>query len=100
MPGTRSMSPKLVKSTPGRAATAMARSRVSSGVTQTGQPGPWIIRIPAGNSSSMPWRTRVWVWPPHTSMIRQGRVAVRRSSSSSRRASTGSRYSSRYFIGA
>lgn len=61
VPGTRSMSPKLVRITPGRAATAMARSRVSSGVTQTGQPGPWIMRIPAGSSSSMPWRTRVWV---------------------------------------
>ncbi|KUL24597.1 hypothetical protein ADL12_36370 [Streptomyces regalis] len=97
MPGTRSMSPKLVKTTPGRAAMAMARSSVSSGVTLTGQPGPWIIRMPAGSSSSMPCRTRVWVWPPQTSMIRQGFVAVRRNSSTSCRAGAGSRYSSRYF---
>ena len=39
-PGTRSMSPKEVKITSGRRAMAMALSISSSGVTQTGQPGP------------------------------------------------------------
>ncbi len=59
--------------TSGRPAMASALSMSSSGVTQTGQPGPWIIRIPAGSSSSMPWRTMVWVWPPQTSISVHGR---------------------------
>jgi hypothetical protein len=40
VPGTRSMSPKEQKMTPGCAAMASALSISSSGVTQTGQPGP------------------------------------------------------------
>jgi hypothetical protein len=40
LPGTRSMSPNEVKMTSGRAAISSALSIISSGVTQTGQPGP------------------------------------------------------------
>ena len=86
-PGTRSMSPNEEKITPGRAAIASARSICSSGVTQTGQPGPCTSRSPSGTSRSMPLRTRVCVWPPQTSMIVQGRVAVRRMAPSRRSAS-------------
>ena len=39
-PGTRSMSPKEQRITSGSRAIATARSMVSAGVTQTGQPGP------------------------------------------------------------
>ncbi len=42
VPGTRSMSPKEQKITSGREAISSALSITSSGVTQTGQPGPWI----------------------------------------------------------
>ena len=42
------MSPNEQKITPGRAAMASALSMISSGVTQTGQPGPWIISIAVG----------------------------------------------------
>ena len=77
LPGTRSMSPKEVKITSGRAAMARARSMVSSGVTQTGQPGPWTRVISSGSSWSMPWRMMAWVWPPQISMMVQGRVTVR-----------------------
>jgi len=45
--------------TSGRAAMTSALSICSSGVTQTGQPGPWIIRTPAGNASSIPCFTSV-----------------------------------------
>ena len=46
-PGTRSMSPNEREDRrSGRAAIASAWSMSSSGVTQTGQPGPWIIRDP------------------------------------------------------
>ncbi len=40
LPGTRSMSPKEQKVTPGRAAMARAWSMSATGVTHTGQPGP------------------------------------------------------------
>ena len=43
VPGTRSMSPNEQKITPGCAAMASALSISSSGVTHTGQPGPWTI---------------------------------------------------------
>ena len=45
LPGTRSMSPNEQKITPGRAAISSALSISSSGVTQTGQPGPWMSVI-------------------------------------------------------
>ncbi len=48
------MSPNEQKTTPGRAAISSALSIVSSGVTQTGQPGPWIISMASGSSWSMP----------------------------------------------
>src|SRR5580658_1997822 len=41
LPGTRIMSPKEVKMTPGSLATEMASSTRPMGITQTGQPGPW-----------------------------------------------------------
>ena len=83
--------------TSGRAAIASALSTCSSGVTQTGQPGPWIIRTPSGSASSIPCFTIVWVWPPQTSMRVHGRVVTRWISAISFFARTGSRYSSRYF---
>jgi hypothetical protein len=54
LPGTRNMSPKEQKMTLSRAAIASALSMISSGVTQTGHPGPWIISRPSGSSWSMP----------------------------------------------
>ncbi len=61
LPGTRSMSPKDVKMTSGRAARLRARSICSRGVTHTGQPGPWIISTELSSSSLRPWRTMVCV---------------------------------------
>jgi len=94
LPGTRSMSPKLQKITSGREAMATALSTSSTGVTHTGQPGPWMRRISGGSSSSMPKRTMLWVWPPHTSMMAQGRVTRARMASIQGRAAAASRYSS------
>ena len=71
------MSPKEQKITPGRDAMSMARSISSSGVTQTGQPGPWTSVTPSGSSSSTPNFTIAWVWPPQTSMMVHGRVVMR-----------------------
>ena len=51
---------------------ASALSIISSGVTQTGQPGPWIISISRGSIWSMPFRMIECVWPPQTSMMFQG----------------------------
>src|ERR1017187_881353 len=98
-PGTRSISPKEQKITPGRRAMACARSSISSGVTQTGQPGPCTSSTSAGSSSSRPYLTMECVWPPQTSMSVHGRVTVRRISPTSVAASRPSRYSSRYFMG-
>ena len=92
------MSPNEQKMTSGRAAISSALSITSSGVTQTGQPGPWISSIPSGSSWSSPCRMIEWVCPPQTSIIAQGWVAVAWMSSSSRLASSGSWNSSRYFI--
>src|SRR5262245_53455419 len=93
------MSPNEHRITPGCAAIARARSIISSGVTHTGQPGPWTRRTSCGNSRSMPLRTRVCVWPPQTSMIVHGRDTVRRMPRSRPSARSGSRYSSRNFMG-
>ena len=68
------MSPNEQKITSGRAAISSALSMISSGVTQTGQPGPWISSMPSGSSWSMPCRMIEWVWPPQTSIIAQGCV--------------------------
>ncbi len=46
----------------------------------------------------MPLRMMEWVCPPQTSMMAHGRVVMRAMSSKSRRASSGSRNSSRYFM--
>ncbi len=56
----------------GRAAMSSALSISSSGVTHTGQPGPWTSSISGGSSWSMPWRTMAWVWPPQISMMTHG----------------------------
>ena len=50
MPGTRSMSPNEQKITSGREAISSALSMTSSGVTQTGHPGPWINSTFSGSS--------------------------------------------------
>jgi hypothetical protein len=54
-PGTRIMSPKQVKMTPGRRATAMPSSTRPIGITQTGQPGPCTSSTFAGSRSSIPY---------------------------------------------
>ena len=77
------MSPKEQKITPGCAAMASALSIISSGVTQTGQPGPWISSISSGSSWSMPLRMIEWVCPPQTSIMAHGRVVMARISSKS-----------------
>src|SRR5579863_10307306 len=78
---------------------ARALSMSSSGVTQTGQPGPWIISIPAGSIWSIPFLMMEWVWPPQTSMIFQGRVAMEWISRARAWAISRLRNSVRYFIG-
>ena len=50
LPGTRSMSPNEQKITSGREAISSALSMTSSGVTQTGHPGPWIISMVSGSN--------------------------------------------------
>src|SRR4051794_29576024 len=97
-PGTRSMSPNEQKMTSGRAAMAWARSIVSRAVTHTGQPGPCSRSTSGGRSWSRPYFTIVCVWPPHTSMIVQGRVTVAATAAARRLAFSLSRYSSTYFI--
>ena len=62
--------------TSGRAAISSALSIISSGVTQTGQPGPWMSVICLGSSSSMPNFTMACVWPPQTSMMFHGCVVI------------------------
>ena len=54
-PGTRIMSPKQVKITPGSCAIAIASSTRPIGITQTGQPGPWTSSTLAGSRSSIPY---------------------------------------------
>ncbi len=92
------MSPNEQKTTFGREAMAIALSISSSGVTHTGQPGPWTSSTSLGSSSSIPYLTIVWVWPPQTSMIVQGRVVISRMARRSFSAATGSRYSSWNFM--
>ena len=55
-PGTRSMSPKQHRVTPGVRASAMASSTRPMGMTHTGHPGPWTSSTLSGSSDSMPWR--------------------------------------------
>ena len=54
-PGTRIMSPKQVKITPGSLASAMPSSTRPIGITHTGQPGPCTSSTFAGSRSSMPY---------------------------------------------
>ena len=72
------MSPNEVKMTSGRRAMAIARSIISSGVTQTGQPGPWTSVTDGGSISSIPNRISVCVCPPQISISVQGRVTMPR----------------------
>ena len=72
------MSPNEQKMTPGRAAISSALSISSSGVTQTGQPGPCTSVTSGGSSSSTPNLTMACVCPPQTSMSVHGRVVMRR----------------------
>ena len=97
-PGTRSMSPKDVKITPGVRAIACALSICSSGVTHTGQPGPCTSSSSAGSRRSMPCLTIECVCPPQTSISVHGRVVTRRTSATILAATRPSRYSSRYFM--
>jgi hypothetical protein len=76
LPGTRSISPKEQKITSGREAISIALSMSSTGVTQTGQPGPCTRVISLGSSSSIPNLMIAWVWPPQISMIVQGLVTI------------------------
>ncbi len=54
-PGTRIMSPKQVKITPGSLATAIPSSTRPIGITQTGQPGPCTSSTFSGSRSSTPY---------------------------------------------
>ena len=71
------MSPNEVKITSGRPAMAIALSISSTGVTHTGQPGPWTRVIASGSRRSMPALISVWVWPPQISISVHGRVSSR-----------------------
>ena len=51
--GTRIMSPKQVKITPGSWASAMPSSTRPIGITHTGQPGPWTSSTFSGSRSSI-----------------------------------------------
>ena len=66
------MSPNVAKRIPSRPASQRARSTSPADVTQTGQPGPEISRIPGGRSFRIPYRPMAWVWLPQTSMIVTG----------------------------
>ena len=55
-PGTRIMSPKEVKITPGWPEMAMASSTRPIGITHTGQPGPCTSSTEVGRRCSIPWR--------------------------------------------
>jgi hypothetical protein len=70
------MSPNEVKMTSLLWAIAMALSINSSGVTQTGHPGPCTRVIDSGSSRSIPDLIRVWVWPPQISISVHGRVTT------------------------
>ncbi len=52
--GTRIVSAYVHRMSPGRCASAIALSMRPTGSTQTGQPGPWIIRTLAGSRSDRP----------------------------------------------
>jgi hypothetical protein len=54
-PGTRIMSPKQAKITPGSRAIAMPSSTRPIGMTHTGQPGPCTSSTLAGSRSSTPY---------------------------------------------
>src|SRR5690554_1130816 len=71
---------------------------IVSGVTQTGQPGPWIRLRDGGSKRSRPCLTMEWVCPPQTSISVQGRVCRRAMASARAFTDAALRYSSRYFM--
>ena len=89
------MSPNEQKITSGRPAMATALSRISIGVTHTGQPGPWISVISRGSISSSAKRTIECVCPPQISMMFHGRVVAAPMAAARRRTASALRYSSR-----
>ena len=84
MPGTRSMSPKETRTTPGSVPRARKASRSDWSVTHTGQPGPEMSVTPGGKRDLRPKRAAAMVWVPQTSMTVAGpwaRAARRRARS-------------------
>ena len=101
VPGTRSMSPKEIRITPGSSPRARKASRSDWSVTHTGQPGPEMSCTPGGRRDLRPKRAAAMVWVPQTSMMVAGpskaaRPQMRRTSSCT---SSWSRNSSINFIG-
>lgn len=68
LPGTRVMSPNVVRITFSTRARAITASMSRLAVTHTGQPGPLASLQPSGMRSRMPLRAMATVWVPHTSM--------------------------------
>ena len=98
LPGTRSMSPKEQKITSGRAAISIGlvdQFQRRDADRAAGTVHQFDLR---GSSSSMPYLTIVWVWPPQISMIVQGRVVTRWIAYLSFCAAAPSRYSSWNFM--
>ena len=60
-PGTRFMSPKVVRTRPSMRASAMTVSMSRLAVTHTGQPGPLIRRTPGGRMDRKPLRAMATV---------------------------------------
>ena len=67
-PGTRVMSPKVVRMTLSMRDSAMTVSMSLFAVTQTGQPGPLMSSTPSGRMLRMPLRASATVCVPHTSI--------------------------------
>ena len=96
-PGTRSISPNEQNIISFLEANSIALSICSNGVTQTGQPGPWINVISFGSNSSIPNLTIECVCPPQTSIIFHGFVVIFFIIEAYFKTASASLYSSRYF---
>ncbi len=70
LPGTLSISPKVVIITPGICDRAIALSRSLLAVTQTGQPGPDTISMVFGRTWRIPCLKIATVCPPQNSIKR------------------------------
>ena len=97
-PGTLNISPKEHRIVRGSRAKVMAASIMATGVTQTGQPGPWIRRIVSGSKLSNPYLMMLWVCPPQISIKVQGLRDCLARASAHLRTAIGSRNSSTYFM--